>query len=203
MASELAYLLIASDPAAAETVAREALEGLAKLADHQPPVPSYLNALGRAHYEMAQFLMMLKKRDDARSAIEQSIGYHRRALDLSPENVDYRANLHAAIGVSSFILLELGEDSNGGQGSRGPSAHSGPRGPQVLLQAATLLTKCLNASKDEGQDYGRQAVGVLQKAVENGLIKEAKQLDFKEFRELKERDDFRRLRQSLEPPRAG
>ena len=48
VASELAYLLIASDPAAAETVARETLEGLAKLADHQPPVPSYLNALGRA-----------------------------------------------------------------------------------------------------------------------------------------------------------
>ncbi|HKM51811.1 MAG TPA: tetratricopeptide repeat protein, partial [Isosphaeraceae bacterium] len=202
VASELAYLLIASDPAAAETVAHEALEGLVKLADHQPPVPSYLNALGRAHYEMAQFLMMLKKRDDARSAIEQSIGYHRKALDLSPENVDYRANLRAAIGVSSFILLELGETAMAAKAAE-DLPRLVPEDPKSYYNAATLLTKCLNASKDEGQDYGRRAVGVLQKAVENGLIKEAKQLDFKEFRELKERDDFRRLRQSLEPPRAG
>jgi len=146
--------------------------------------------------------MMLKKRDDARSAIEQSIGYHRRALDLSPENVDYRANLRAAIGVSSFILLELGETAMAAKAAE-DLPRLVPEDPKSYYNTATLLTKCLNASKDQGQDYGRRAVGVLQKAVENGLIKEAKQLDFKEFRELKERDDFRRLRQSLEPPRAG
>ena len=60
VACELAYLLAASDAAAAETVAREALKGLAKLADHQPPIPSYVNALGCAYYEMAQLFMMLK-----------------------------------------------------------------------------------------------------------------------------------------------
>jgi hypothetical protein len=172
------------------------------LADHQPPVPSYLNAMGRAHYEMAQLLMILKKSDDARSAIEQSIAEHRRALDLSPENVDYRANLHAAIGVSSFILLELGETAMAAKAAE-ELPRLVPEDPKSYYSAAALLAKCLNASKDEGQDYGRRAVGVLQKAVENGLIKDAKQLDFKEFRALKERDDFHRLRQSLERPRSG
>ena len=61
----------------------------------------------------------------------------------------------------------------------------------------------MNASKDQSQDYGRRAVSVLQKAAEKGLIKEAKQLNFKEFRELKERADFLRLRASLAPSQAG
>lgn len=202
VASELAYLLIASDPAAAETVAREALEGLAKLADHRPPIPSYVNALGRAQYEMAQLLMMLKKPDDAGSAIEQSIRYHREALDLSPENSDYRANLRAAYNVSSIVLRDLGETAR--------AADAAEQLPRILPEdrgsyynAAALLTKCLKASRNQGQDYGRRAVRVLQQAAENRLIKDPKELDFPDFADLKERDDFRRLRQSLEPPRAG
>jgi len=104
--------------------------------------------------------------------------------------------------VSSFILLELGETAMAAKAAE-ELPRLVPEDRKSYYGAAALLTKCLNASKDEGQDYGRRAVGVLQKAVENGLIKDAKQLDFKEFHQLKERDDFRRLRQSLEPPRSG
>ena len=202
VASELAYLLAASDAAAAETVAGEAVKTLAKLADHQPPIPSYVNALGRAHYEMAQLFMMIKKRDDARSSIDRSIRYYREALDLSPENFQYRTNLHAAVGVSSIILLEQGETAM--------AAKAAEELPRLLPEdlksyyfAASLLTKCLNASKDEGQDYGLRAVRVLRQAAENRLIKDSKGLEFPDFAALKERDDFRRLRQSLEPARAG
>ena len=95
-AGEVANLLAASDPAAAETVARDALARVAKLADHQPPIPSYVDSVGRAHYEMAQLLIKIKKLDDARSAIEQSVRYHRQALDPRPENFQYRFNLWAA-----------------------------------------------------------------------------------------------------------
>jgi tetratricopeptide (TPR) repeat protein len=202
VASEVAYFAAASDPAAAETVAREGLASVTKLVDHQPPIPSYVDALGRAHYEMAHLLMMIKKRADARAAIEQSLRYHRQALDLGPENSQYRAHLFAAVGVSSRILLELGDTAL--------AANAAEELPRLLPEdvmsyyhAATFLTRCMNASKDQDQDYGRRAVNILQKAKENGLIKEAKQLDFKEFRELIERDDFRRLRASLAPPRAG
>jgi tetratricopeptide (TPR) repeat protein len=201
-AGEVAYLLAASDPAAAETVAREALDRVAKLADHQPPIPSYVDSVGRAHYEMAKLLMTIKKRDDARSAIEQSIRYHRQALDLRPENFEYRANLGAAVGLSSEILLDRGETA--------AAANAAEELPRLIpgdvnsySNAAKLLMKCLNAAKDQRQEYGRRAVGILQKAVDERLIKDAKQLNFKEFRELKERDDFSRLLKSLEPPRPG
>ncbi|HKM56315.1 MAG TPA: tetratricopeptide repeat protein, partial [Isosphaeraceae bacterium] len=202
VAPEVAYLLGESDSAAAETVAGEAVKALTKLADHQPAIPSYVDALGRAHYEMAQLLMMLKKPDDARSAIEQSIRYHRGALDLSPENSDYRANLRAAYNVSSIVLRDLGETAR--------AADAAEQLPRILPEdrgsyynAAALLTKCLKASRNQGQDYGRRAVRVLQQAAKNRLIKDPKELDFPDFADLKERDDFRRLRQSLEPPRAG
>jgi tetratricopeptide (TPR) repeat protein len=202
LAQEVAYLVAARDPAAAETIAREAVSALSELALREPPIPSYVHAVGRAHYELAQLLMIPKKCDQARSAIEQSIFYHRRALELSPENVDYRANLQAAIGVSSIILIEGGETAKAAD-----AAEELPRlMPQDLksyYNSATLLTKCLRASTDEPQSYGRRAVAILEKAVENGLIKEAKQLDYTEFRALRERDDFRRLRQGLVPSPAA
>ncbi len=151
---------------------------------------------------MAQLLVMIKKRDDARSAIEQSVRYHRQALDLRPENFEYRANLGAAVYVSSLILLDLGETAS--------SANAAEELPRLMpddvnayCNAAVLLIKCLNTAKDQRQEYGRRAVGILQKAVDERLIKDAKQLNFREFRELKERDDFGRLLKSLEPPRAG
>jgi len=201
VANAVAYHLCSSNPALAETTTREAVGSMDKLADHQPPVPSYLNALGLAYHEMAWlFEKKLNKRNDARSAIEQSIRYCREALDLSPENPEYRANLHAAIQDSSIILRELGETARAAEAAE-QLPRVLPEDPNSYYYGAALLTKCMNASKDE--DYGRRAVVILQKAVENGLIKDAKQLDFKEFHELKERDDFRRLRQSLEPPRSG
>jgi len=46
-------------------------------------------------------------------------------------------------------------------------------------------------------------VRVLRQAAENRLIEDSKVFDSPDFAALKERDDFRRLRQSLEPPRAG
>jgi hypothetical protein len=151
---------------------------------------------------MAQLFMTIKKRDKARLAIEQSMRYHRQALDLSPENIQYRANLHDAVGVSSIILRELGETAM--------AAKAAEELPRLLPQnlksyyiAASLLTKCQKASKDKGQDYGLRAVRVLRQAAENRLINDSKGLDFPDFAPLKERDDFRRLRQSLEPSRAG
>jgi len=202
VACEVAYLLAASNASAAESVARAALQSVAKLADHQPPIPSYMDALGRAYYEMAQLFMMIKKAEDARSAIEQSIRYHSQARDLRPESDQYRAHLYAALGLSSRILLELGETAMAAKAAE-ELPRLLPEDVRSYYNAAAFLTKCQSASKDEGQDYGRRAVSVLQNAAENGLIKEAKQLNFKEFHELKEREDFRRLRESLAAPRAG
>ena len=104
--------------------------------------------------------------------------------------------------MSSVILVDLGETAS--------SANAAEELPRLRPDdvdsyriAAVRLIKCLNAAKDQRQEYGRRAVGILQKAVDKRLIKDAKQLNFKEFRELKERDDFGRLLKSLEPPRTG
>jgi len=200
-ANWVAFHLSSSNPALAEATSREAVGAMTKLADHQPPVAGYLYAVGRAYQDMAVlFETKLKKRNDARLAIEQSIHYCRKALELSPENPEYRKKLRALIGDSSYILRGLGETAG--------AAAAAEELPRVLPEdlnsyydAAAILMKCKRASKDE--DYGRRAVVTLRKAVEKGLIREPKQLDLKDFQDLKERDDFRRLRQSLEPPRAG
>jgi tetratricopeptide (TPR) repeat protein len=202
VANEVAYILAASDPAGALAIAHEGLASVTKLGDHQPPIPSYVDALGRAHYEVAHLFMLINKRADARAAIEQSVRYHRQALDLRAENGQYRAHLFAAVSVSSRILLELGDTAMAAKAAE-ELPRLLPEDVASYYRAATFLTMCQTASKDEGQDYGRRAVSVLQKAAENGLIKEAKQLNFKEFRELRERDDFRRLRDSLATTRAG
>jgi tetratricopeptide (TPR) repeat protein len=98
------FHLSSSNPPQAETISREAVLALSKLADHQPPVPSYLFAVGCAHHDMAVlFERKLKKRNDARVAIEQSIRYLREALDLSPENQEYRAKLDAVTKDSSML----------------------------------------------------------------------------------------------------
>jgi tetratricopeptide (TPR) repeat protein len=202
VAGEVAELLTTSDPATAEAAGREGVSAVSKLADQEPPIPSYLNAAGRAHFEMAALLLTLNKPDDARSAIEQSIHYIREALELSPENPLYRRNLYAAVGVSSKILLALGEFATAAK-----AAEELPRlRPGELLSyyhAATLLTKCLNASQDVSQNYGGRAVGVLEQAVKSGLIKHTEQLTFPEFAALQKRDDFISLMQSLVPPPAG
>jgi tetratricopeptide (TPR) repeat protein len=151
---------------------------------------------------VARILLMLNKRDDARSEIEQSISDCRRALELNPENGDYRSNLHELIADSAIILLELGHTAMAAK-----AAEELPRlRPQDLnsyYRAAILLTDCLTASKDESEDYGGRAVGVLQQAVNRGLIKEKKQLNHTEFRPLKLRDDFDKLYKSIQPPRAA
>jgi hypothetical protein len=59
----------------------------------------------------------------------------------------------------------------------------------------------MNASRHE--DYGRRAVDVLRKAVEIGLIRDPKLLRHKDFLNLQNRDDLKKLLHSLEAPRAA
>ncbi len=121
---------------------------------------------------------------------------------MSPESPKYKGWLYNDYGVLSNILLRLNEIEG--------AAKAAEKLPRILsdqlktyCDTVVLLTKCAIASKDQGPDYGGRAVQVLRKAVAEKVIRDPKQLDLPQFRALKDREDFRRLRESLKPPVAG
>jgi len=190
--------------AAGESAVHEAIEQLKMLAAGRPGVPDYANVhLGRAYLQLAKRLVRNNKPDEARRAAEQAIHYNEAALKLSPENREYQRWLWEDYLGFSLILLKLPDQTERAAQAALELPRLRPLDPDSYLGAAECLAQCARASKDPGRDYGGRAGQMLKTAVEKGLIHHAKQLDPARFPSLKDRDDFKALRQSLDHPRAG
>ena len=161
--------------AAEESALREAIEQLKMLAPGGSSVPDYANVhLGRAYCQLAKHLILSNKRDEARSAAEQAIQCNQAALELRPENRRY---LWEDYLVFSLILLKYPDQTERAAEAALELPRLLPQDPDSYLNAAHLLARCARASKDAHRDYGGEAVQMLKKAVEKGLIRDAKQLD--------------------------
>jgi serine/threonine protein kinase/tetratricopeptide (TPR) repeat protein len=189
-----------TDGNAARSAAREAIEQLEPIAERYPDAPSYQIELGRAYSRLAWYL-----REDpieARTAAVRAVREHAAALESSPDSPNYRRDLRDDEFVLSEILLRLGEIE--------PAARAAEEIPRLLpddfksyLYAVALLTRCAAASKGAGPDYEARAVRALRTAVDRRVIRDPSQLRSPEFRALEGREDFRRLKASLAPPRVG
>ena len=84
-----------------------------------------------------------------------------------------------------------------------------PEALEQHLRAAALLTKCVGLAsadrhladakrRDLEKKYAYRAVKILRSAVHQGLLKDVRGLDLEDFDPLRERDDFKALRETLE-----
>ncbi len=83
-----------------------------------------------------------------------------------------------------------------------------PADPAACVHAAALMIKCADAAlSTQGasrEDILARAVGILSDAVRSNIIRSPATLDVKDLHPLRDRKDFKTLRESLaKSPRTG
>jgi serine/threonine-protein kinase len=204
----LAFLLEPSDPAEAERTYHQALEIQDRLVARFPDVPEYECALGRTLHDLSFLLCSRTDFRGARRLLDQAIRHLRAALEANPRNAAYHEYLGDSLGLFAKTLVQLGEH---GEAAEAAEQVPGVR-PEALeqhLRAAALLTKCVGLAsadrhladakrRDLEKKYAYRAVKILRSAVQQGLLKDVRGLDQEDFDPLRERDDFKALRETLE-----
>jgi tetratricopeptide (TPR) repeat protein len=194
--------LCRTDPAKAKAFADEAIQVLKGPADARDGViPEYVGvSLGTAYLQLSSAQNGEPKR--ALVAVEQAIKYHKLALESYPESNRYQRNLWDDYSRYADLLIGL-DDLDRAADAAEELPRIDPRRAKSYPQAAMYLTRCAQRSKDKGPDYGRRAVEVLRKAVQNNRAPSRKMLENDVFKPLRNREDFQRLLESLAPPRAA
>ncbi len=198
----LGSILGATAPADAEVSLRKALEQHSALCTQYPGVAEYQLDLGRDHYQLG-LLLINSKPPEAAIEAEKADSLFKDVLNARPgvEMVlkfvlDNRALLVQA-------LIDAGRLTDAMVAAEGiPSFH--PNEPRFYVYSAAKLITCAQAAADtpEGrkqmEDGLARAVGVLRKAVQTKVISSRTSLDLKDFAPLRERDDFKKLRESVD-----
>jgi serine/threonine protein kinase len=89
--------LLIDKPEKAQSASQRSLELLRPLITADSPRPGYLNARGAAHLALARSMWALKHRSDAEGPSQQAAADLRTAVDISPNEPRYKANLAAAL----------------------------------------------------------------------------------------------------------
>jgi hypothetical protein len=150
---------------------------------------------------LAQALEPRKDLEGARSAAEQAAGYHRRALESSPESPKYRRYLWEDYYALAWIRLKL-RDSAGAAKDAEELPRIWPENPKSYVLAAWFLVQGAQASPEQGSDHYDRAIHLLRMGVDQQKL-DRKWLDDPLLGALRDREDFRRLRQTPKPPVAG
>jgi serine/threonine-protein kinase len=200
----LALVLEKTDLPAAERTYRDALDIQESLAASFPRVFEYRLALGRTLYTFAGLHIRRGELANARRLLERAILQHRAALEFNGRSYSCREFLRDDHGVLAVVLLRLGE--------HGLAAKAAAELPRILpdnafeyARSAGFLAECaVQAKRDEKleeaqrhereEDYSRRAVDLLRRAFESGQLRDPTLLEQPEFRQLRSRDDFNRLK---------
>ena len=197
-----ANLRAPGDAVRAEEHARHSIEQLTKLAGQYPETPSYLVAsLGRAEWQLAKVLMRTNQIAAALAAAELALGHHREALKSSPESPRYRQNLWDDESALSMIRLKHRDVAGAARDAEELPGIS-PDNPDSYVQAASLLVQCAGVSPEQKDFFHDRAMKVLGEGVNHGRL-DRRLLDLPGLNPLRDREDFRRLRQPPLPPIAG
>jgi eukaryotic-like serine/threonine-protein kinase len=198
----LARALSATDPAEAEGSLRKALEQQSALRDQYPGVPEYDLEVGRGHYQLG-FLLVKSKPKEAVIEAEKADGLYRDVLTNRPGSEQALGFLLENRLLLVHALIDSGRVTDAMTAAeRLPSFNSNE--PRFYVHATALLIECARAAADtadgrkQAEDALARAVGVLRKAVQAKVISSKVTLDLKDFAPLRDRDDFKRLRDSLD-----
>ena len=189
--------------AEAEASLEKALGEQSALLSEYPGVPEYQRMLGRSHYQLAQFLLHGHKAADALHHAEAALALHEQVLQTLPDS-----DSDQVYAVEDQILLTLALIDTGRLTDAQTAAEKVPEmcptNLKAYLQSATLLIKCAHASANttEGkslvEDSLARAVKVLRDAVRDHVIRVRAILDLPDLKALHDRDDFQKLRKSLD-----
>ena len=204
----LAVLLAKGDPAEAERTYHQALEIQDRLVARFPDVPEYECALGRTLHDLSFLLCSRTDFRGARRLLDQAIRHLRAALEANPQIASYHKYLGDSLGLFAKTLVQLGEHGEAADAAEEVPGVQ-PEALEQRLRAAALLTQCAGLAaadrrladakrRDLESKYAYRAVKLLRNAVHQGLLKDVRVLDLPDFAPLRERDDFKALRQLLE-----
>jgi eukaryotic-like serine/threonine-protein kinase len=185
-----------SHPAEAEAALAKALEDLSALLREYPGVSEYQRNAGRSHYLLARLLQERKPAEALRHA-EEAGALLKQVLQAYPDSESDRRLLiedHVAL---TLALIAAGRLTDAVTAAEQLPA-IWPSDRESVLHAAGLLIRCGKAGDGKGQeDCCARAVGVLREAVRTGVIRSRSTLDLPVLDPLSERDDFKKLRESL------
>jgi serine/threonine protein kinase/tetratricopeptide (TPR) repeat protein len=189
-------------PAEAEGSVRKALAEQSAVLAQYPGVPEYALEVGRGHYQLGLLLISLKPAEAVLEA-EKASRLYKDVLSTRPDS-----ELALAYVLDNQLLLANALIAAGrltdamAAAEQLPSFH--PVEPRFYINAAALLIRCAQAAPDTkdgrrlAEDSLVRAVGVLRKAVQAKVISSKATLDLKDLAPLSGRDDFNRLRESLD-----
>ncbi|HKI21381.1 MAG TPA: hypothetical protein VKA15_26035, partial [Isosphaeraceae bacterium] len=195
--------LAAASPAGAEAALVKALDEQKALLAEYPGVPEYQRVVARGHYQLGMLLLAkCKKPKDAVIQAEAARTLYKQLLEANLESgPDARM-----LGEDQFLLTHalIGADrltDAVAAAEQIPALR--PDDPNGDVVAAALLVRCALAAAQthDGQRFAadtlNRAVGILSNGVRAKRIRDRHRLDNQGLAPLRDRDDFKTLRDSL------
>lgn len=201
--------LASTAPAEAEKSLRKALEEQAVLLAEFPEVPEYQSEMGRSHYQLARLLLVTNKAADAIGEGEKADALLRRALQARPDSETLQRSLFENQGVLTLALIAANRLTDAkASAEKMPSIR--PEELNSYIHAAALLARGGDAAPktEDGQRLSEacraSAVKILGEAQRRKLLRSTKDLDLPSLESLRNREDFRKLREAVStPPRVS
>jgi len=189
-------------PAEAEAALIKALEEQKALLAQFSDVPEYQRVVARSHYDLAQLLYVEKKFPEAVAQAQAARTLQKEVLKANPESdQDTRAQSENLLTLSR-ALIEAGRLSDAvAVADQMPETR--PTDPGVYAHTAALFVRCARAAPKtpEGERFAAEqldrAIEILSGAVRAKVIRSRHWFENDVFDPLRDRDDFKKLRDSL------
>ena len=158
--------------------------------------------MGRAHFQLG---LTLRNSKPAEAVIEagKAKELHESVLKTRPESevaIRYLLEDHLLLGQALIAAGRVPEAA--ATAEHLPALR--PSDPTLYVHAVGLMIICAEAAADtpdgrkQKEDCLARAVGILRNAIQSKVIRSKTKLDVKDFAPLHDRDDFKRLRQSVD-----
>ncbi len=199
---DLNEALAAAAPAEAEAGLVTALDKLKALVAEYQDVPEYRRALGRGHFQLGRLFAARKEFDKAVVHAETAKALHERNLKANPDSDPDSRALIDDQNLLAVTLTDAGRLADAAAAAEQLPAIR-PADPSAYYHAAAILVRCAakSAHTADGQQFAadslNRAVRILGDAVRAKVIRFRFWLDKDELRPLHDRDDFKKLRDSL------
>jgi serine/threonine protein kinase len=194
--------LVTAAPAEAEDVLVKALDELKALVTEYPGVPEYQRALGRGHYQLGRLLVARRKPQDAVLQAETARTLHQQNLKANADSDPDARALADDQGLLTVALTDAGRLADAAAAAEQLPAIR-PADPSVYYHTAAYLIRCAEKAVHtaDGQPFAAdcftRAVGILGDAVRAKVIRSRYWVDKAELSPLRNRDDFKKLRDPL------
>jgi serine/threonine-protein kinase len=191
-------LLERTDPLMAERSYRKAIDLQDHLVEQFPAIPEYHRDLGRTLFSLAFLRRRQGDLAGTHRLLVEAIKHQRRVLEENPRSDLGRAQLRDSLGLLAETLTQLRDPAAAALAAEElPKVI--PDDPREYLRAAAYLTRCMTLTDEapRAEEYARKACSLLREGVTRKLIRNVGDLDRPEFIPLRQREDFKEVRERL------